>query len=207
MIVARIDQLIAHRSALPLADRAIHLMNSRGLSLAEAFTSAGAEVRPKRYTTRADADRLFEVHDHTIDLMVALSGSEVIHLCAPEELSPGPALPDGADGRKLLGGPRGLSVTLKAGHFIAIFPGEAHMVGGHAEGTPGEIDKLVIKLPVNLPDDGACPCVSNCVRHGNCAECVVWHRDPNNSLPTCLREKGRAMVDRALKEAGLQGEP
>ena len=207
MIYDRVDRLIAHRSSLPLVDKAINAMNSKGLNLVQAFEQAGVEVRQKQYSTRADENRLFEVHDHTIDLMVALSGSETVHLCAPEELAPGHPLPDGADGRKLLGGPRGLKVTLQAGHFLAIFPGEAHMVGGHPEGGPDAIDKLVIKLPAVLPDAGTCPCDSDCVRHGICAECVVWHRNPNNSLPFCLREKGWVLIGRALQNAASQSNP
>ncbi len=207
MIYDRNNRLINHRSALPGVDKAVHLVGKEGLTLAQAFERAGIEVRVKKYPTKDDDARLVEVHEHTIDLMVALSGREVIHLCDPAELTPGAPLPDGADGRKLQGAPRGLAFTLEAGHFLAIFPGEAHMVGGHPQTRPDTIDKLVIKLPALRPDEGTCPCKADCPRHGICAECVVWHRNPNNSLPTCLREKGKVLIERALREAGMNNNP
>ena len=156
------------------------------------------EVRPKRYETKADAKRKFEVHAHTIDLMIGLSGEEVIHVCPASELAPGEPLPDGADGIKLVGSPRGSAVLLRPGSFVALYPGEAHMVGGMA--TPG-VSELLEKLVVKLPVADACPCTSDCVRHGVCAACVVWHRSPSNSLPSCLRAKGQILIERASTKA------
>ena len=52
------------------------------------------------------------------------------------------------DGRKLDGAPRGSAVLLEQGWFCAIFPGEAHMVGGKVDGAEGEIDKWVVKVPL-----------------------------------------------------------
>ena len=56
-------------------------------------------------------------------------------------------LPKGADGRKLNGAPRGTAVLLEAGRFCAIFPGEAHMVGGKLPEGPDGIVKWVTKVP------------------------------------------------------------
>lgn len=204
MIHGSIEQLIDHRSALPGVDRTLHAMIKRGLTLHQAFEAAGIEVRDKAYPTRGDDRRQFEVHDRTIDLMVALEGEEVVHVCPAAELQPGMPLPDGADGRKLSGAPRGMAVPLKAGQFAAFFPGEAHMVAGHPAQGPGAIHKLVIKLPAAPLRKEDCPCPDDCVRHGICAECVAWHQDPDNSLPTCLRPKGRAMVEKALAEQALR---
>lgn len=154
------------------------------------------EVRRKRYETKPDAARKFEVHAHTIDLMIGRAGQEIIHLCPAAELEPGEPLPGGADGMKLRGGPRGSALLLRPGRFIAIYPGEAHMVGGIPAGGAGaQIEKLVVKLPCR----DACPCQSECARHGVCAACVAWHRNPSNSLPSCLREKGKLLVERAMK--------
>ena len=108
--------------------------------------SAPCEVREKRYAQKDDDARRFEVHGRTIDLMLARSGAETIHICPAAELAPAEPLPGGADGRKLDGGPRGSAVRLEAGWFCAIFPGEAHMVGGRADGAD-EIEKWVVKVP------------------------------------------------------------
>ena len=108
--------------------------------------SAPCEARQKGYATKADAQRRFEVHFHTIDLMMARAGAEVIHVCPQDELSPAEALSNGADGRKLDGAPRGSAVVLQAGYFCALFPGEAHMVGGKVDGKDGAIEKWVVKV-------------------------------------------------------------
>ena len=118
----------------------------------EAFLSqdpAGApcEVREKSYAQKEDGKRRFEVHFSTIDLMIAREGSEMIHICPMEDVTMSEALPNGADGRKLDGPPQGTAVVLKKGYFCAIFPGEAHMVGGKTGSPEGLIEKWVVKVP------------------------------------------------------------
>lgn len=120
--------------------------------IASAFLSgspdaAPCEVRQKEYALKEDTKRRFEVHDHTIDLMIAADGQEVIHLCPAEQLQPAETLPNGADGRKMDGIPQGSAVILEKGFFCAIFPGEAHMVGGKEAHQDGQITKWVVKVP------------------------------------------------------------
>ena len=109
--------------------------------------SAPCEVREKRYALKSDDKRRYEVHFHTIDLMIARAGAEIIHICPMAGLTPAEALPNGGDGCKLDGGPQGTAVLLAEGYFCAIFPGEAHMVGGKTEGEDGAVDKWVVKVP------------------------------------------------------------
>lgn len=106
--------------------------------------AAPCEVREKRYVTKPDAQRRYEVHDHTIDLMIARQGAEVIHICSLEGMEPAEELKD--DGRKLNGPVHGTAALLTAGSFCAIFPGEAHAVGGQVDGEAGEVDKWVVKV-------------------------------------------------------------
>lgn len=120
--------------------------------IAAAFESADpaaapCEVREKHYALKEDDKRRFEVHFHTIDLMIAREGAEVIHICPTDRLTPAEALPNGGDGRKLDGAPQGTAVLLERGCFCAILPGEAHMVGGKIGGEEGSIDKWVVKVP------------------------------------------------------------
>ena len=120
--------------------------------IAEAFAAnapadAPCEVREKAYAPKPDDKRRFEVHFHTIDLMIARRGAEVIHICPMDALTPAEELPNGADGRKLNGAPQGSAVMLAEGWFCAIFPGEAHMVGGEAADYPEGIEKWVVKAP------------------------------------------------------------
>ncbi len=143
MIVDSMDRIAQYEGILP------HAREIAALWAARSPEGASVEVRQKAYETKADDARLFEVHDHTIDLMVGLSGAEIINVCPASELEPGKPLPNGADGRKLVGGPRGSAVMLKPGYFVALYPGEAHMVGGQC--VPGEaapLEKWVVKLPL-----------------------------------------------------------
>lgn len=199
MIYDTIARLARYDGPLPGAQALARMLAAEGFDPDDPATHAGYEVRHKAYGTRDDAARQFEVHDHTVDLMVCLSGAECIHLCDAGDLAPGAPLPGGADGRKLVGGPRGSVCLLRAGHFIAIQPGEAHMVAGHVKGAPTAVDKLVIKVPVPDARMDDCPCTGDCARHGQCAQCVVWHRSPDNSLPFCLRAKGAILIERATQ--------
>lgn len=143
MIVDTMDRIALYEGVLPKAKEIAALW------AAGSPEGATMEVRQKAYDTKPDETRKFEVHDHTIDLMIGLSGSEVIHVCPAAQLEPGEPLPNGGDGRKLIGGPRGSAVVLTAGCFVALYPGEAHMVGG--ELVPGEVaplEKWVVKLPL-----------------------------------------------------------
>ena len=37
-------------------------------------------------------------------------------------------------------------------------------------------------------DDSHCTCDNlKCPRHGNCRECVLFHRDEKHNLPRCLK--------------------
>lgn len=140
MILDLISRLPMYGAVIPDAAR-----------IAAAFSAGDGsaspcEVREKRYATKSDDSRRFEVHFHTVDLMMAREGAEVIHICPMESLIPAEALPGGADGRKLDGTPRGSAVVLEKGWFCAIFPGEAHMVGGRVNGVDGVIDKWVVKV-------------------------------------------------------------
>lgn len=106
--------------------------------------AAPCEVREKSYATKPDAQRRFEVHQHTIDLMMARQGAEIIHICPQEDFTPAEALKD--DGCKLDGSVHGSAIVLNENYFCAIFPGEAHAVGGHVGNQPGSIDKWVVKV-------------------------------------------------------------
>ncbi len=134
-------------SRLPLYER---LIPGAG-DIAAAFTAADPaqapfEVREKAYPLKEDSQRRFEVHRHTIDLMIIKAGAEEIAICPPERLEAAEPLPNGGDGCKLNGGPQGTRAQAEAGYFCAIFPGEAHMVGGKLPGAD-RVEKWVVKVP------------------------------------------------------------
>lgn len=146
MILDSVSRLPLYEAQIPGAAKA-----------ADAFERAdpGAalcEVREKHYACKDDAKRRFEVHYHTIDLMIAREGAEIIHICPMDRLSPAEMLPNGGDGRKLDGVPQGTAILLEQGYFCAILPGEAHMVGGKPGGEESFIDKWVVKVPAPETD-------------------------------------------------------
>lgn len=147
MIVDSISRLPLYERLIPGAEQIA------GAFAAGQPESAPCEVREKSYLPKTPEQRRFEVHFHTIDLMIAKAGAEVIHLIPWKRLESAEPLPNGADGRKLNGAPQGSAVTLEAGCFCAIFPGEAHMVGGpaDAENARGGIEKWVVKAPAPEP--------------------------------------------------------
>lgn len=141
MIIDLISRMPLYAAVIPEAEKIARAFD------ADSPADAPCEVRQKAYAAKPDDARRFEVHFHTIDLMMAQEGAEIIHICPQSELSPAEDLPDGADGRKLNGAPRGTAALLQAGYFCALFPGEAHMVGGRAQNAENGIRKWVVKVP------------------------------------------------------------
>ena len=140
MILDRIERLSVYEGMIPGAAMIYDAF------LADDEKLTPHEVRRKSYMTKSDAQRRFEVHDRTVDLMLMKSGCEVIHVCPEDRLERAEELPGDADGRKLNGGPRGSAVEVCEGMFIAIFPGEAHMVAGMVKGETGPAEKWVVKI-------------------------------------------------------------
>lgn len=141
MILDSIEHLPLYEAQIPGAWQLVSAFQS------DTLNDMPCEVRKKHYTLKEDHERRFEVHFHTIDLMIAREGAEIIHICPINRLTPAEALPNGGDGRKLDGTPQGTAVLLEKGYFCAIFPGEAHMVGGKIGEEEGFIDKWVVKVP------------------------------------------------------------
>ena len=146
MIIDTMERVALYEGVLP------HAKEIAALWQAQSAEGATIEIRDKRYDTKPDEKRRFEVHARTIDLMIGLEGCEVIHICPQAELEPAEALPNGADGMKMNGAPQGHAVQLRPGTFVAIYPGEAHMVGGQVLcGTAEPLHKWVVKIPLDMP--------------------------------------------------------
>ena len=146
MIIDTMERIALYEGVLP------HAKEIAALWQAQSAECASIEIRDKRYATKPDAKRRFEVHARTIDLMIGFEGCEVIHICPQADLEPAELLPNGADGMKMNGAPQGHAVQLRPGTFVAIYPGEAHMVGGQAlSGTAEPLHKWVVKIPLDMP--------------------------------------------------------
>ncbi len=143
MIIDTMERIALYEGILPHAKEIAELLK------AQAAEGASVEIRDKRYDTKPDEKRRYEVHAHTIDLMIGFEGSEIIHICPQTDLTPAEALPNGADGMKMDGAIQGHAIVLRPGTFVAIYPGEAHMVGGQViPGNAEPLHKWVVKLPL-----------------------------------------------------------
>ena len=146
MIIDTMERIALYESILPHAKEIGMLWQEKRTE------GAPVEIRDKRYDTRPDEKHRYEVHAHTIDLMIGLEGREIIHICSQKELAPAEPLPNGADGMKMDGVPQGHAVQLLPGTFVAIYPGEAHMVGGQVvPGYAEPLHKWVVKIPLDTP--------------------------------------------------------
>lgn len=143
MIIDTMERIALYESILP------HAKEIAALWQTGCAEGAPVEIRDKRYDTKPDARRRYEVHAHTVDLMIGFEGREIIHICPQADLEPAEALPGGADGMKMNGFAQGHAVQLLPGTFVAIYPGEAHMVGGQViPGTAEPLHKWVVKIPL-----------------------------------------------------------
>ena len=97
MILDSVSRLPLYELQIPGAARIAAAFESKDPA------AALCEVREKHYALKDDTKRRFEVHGHTIDLMIAREGTEIIHICPMDRLIPAETLPNGGDGRKLDG--------------------------------------------------------------------------------------------------------
>jgi len=99
------------------------------------------------YDTKLAAEGRWEAHRRYIDLQYVVSGAERFG-CAPSgRMAAGPYDED-TDMERPVGA--GEFVTLLAGEFIVLWPGEAHMPG-MAIGQPAAVRKIVVKIAADLP--------------------------------------------------------
>lgn len=97
------------------------------------------------YTTQPAEGMLFESHIRFADLHLALSGEEMIQTAKQDQLTEQEARRE--EDYIGLSGPHESLVRLGPSDALLVFPGEAHKVRC-AWGTPYEVRKLVIKIPV-----------------------------------------------------------
>lgn len=97
----------------------------------------------QRYPSKPLAEGRWEAHRKYIDLQVVLSGVEQIGYVSIDQLT---AEPYDAD-RDLtwLSGTAGQWITVPAGHFMLLWPGDAHMPGVQV-GSSTAVLKVVVKI-------------------------------------------------------------
>jgi YhcH/YjgK/YiaL family protein len=99
------------------------------------------------YDTKLAAEGRWEAHRRYIDLQYVVSGAERFGVAPAGRMASGPYDED-TDMERPVGA--GEFVTLLAGEFIVLWPGEAHMPG-MAIGQPAAVRKIVVKIAADLP--------------------------------------------------------
>jgi YhcH/YjgK/YiaL family protein len=96
------------------------------------------------YTSKREGEGRWEHHRRYIDLQYVASGIERLGYAPVPSLKAEPF--DTSKDIAFLTG-SGDFVTLPAGHFVLLWPGDAHMPG-LAAGSPGPVRKVVVKIAV-----------------------------------------------------------
>ncbi len=94
------------------------------------------------YTTKSAAGGKWEAHRRYADVQFVVSGLERIGYAPLLRMRSGGYDPE-RDYEEMLGD--GEFLTLRAGEFMVLWPGEAHMPGIAADG-PAEVLKIVVKV-------------------------------------------------------------
>ena len=79
MIIDAMERIALYEGILP------HAAEIAKLWQAQSAEGASVEIRDKRYDTKPDEKRRYEVHAHTVDLMIGFEGCEIIHICPQEQ--------------------------------------------------------------------------------------------------------------------------
>ena len=99
----------------------------------------------QRYPSKPLADGRWEAHRKYIDLQLVVSGTEQIGYVSIDQLTAEPY--DAERDLTWLAGAAGQWITLPAGHFMLLWPGDAHMPGVQV-GSASDVLKVVVKIEV-----------------------------------------------------------
>ena len=97
----------------------------------------------QRYSSKPLSEGRWEAHKKYIDLQLVVSGTEQIGYVSIDQLTAEPY--DAERDLTWLSGTAGEWITLPAGHFMLLWPGDAHMPQ-IAAGASSEVLKVVVKI-------------------------------------------------------------
>lgn len=99
----------------------------------------------QRYASKPLNEGRWEAHRKYIDLQLVVSGAEQIGYVSIDQLEAAPY--DAERDLTWLSGTAGQWIMVPAGHFMLLWPGDAHMPS-IAAGTPQNVLKVVVKIAV-----------------------------------------------------------
>jgi YhcH/YjgK/YiaL family protein len=108
----------------------------------------GVKAIVSSYVTKEVNPKGYEAHLKYADVQFLMDGSEYIRCCPLEYLEPATEYDEAKDCRFYVEQPgSGCDLRLGAGYFAVVFPDDAH-IPQLAAGTPAEVKKIVMKVPV-----------------------------------------------------------
>ena len=145
MIYADIRDAGRYLGIHPRLDRALGLLTEEYLKSVPARRTEieGAALYVTRFDVQSSTDeaRLFEYHRRYLDIFAVIEGRERVDITAPEALTVTEQHDDywGGTGEAEQG------VILTPGHFLVLFPGDAHRPG-MAVKEPENVSRIVFKI-------------------------------------------------------------
>ena len=112
--------------------------------------SGGAYVNVSTYKTAPKEEKAFEAHRKFIDIQMIISGNEVVTVESLEDMRSGKCImeySDDCDAELYEMNSLGKDVPFGEGDVLVFYPEDAHAPGIMA-GSPSEVHKAVVKLPV-----------------------------------------------------------
>ena len=112
--------------------------------------SGGAYVNVSTYTTAPKEEKLFEAHRKYIDIQMIISGSELVCIESLEDMRSGKCVmpySDKDDAELYAMNLLGKDIHFGEGDVFVFNPEDAHCPGIMA-GSPSEVKKAVVKLPI-----------------------------------------------------------
>ena len=108
----------------------------------------GVKAIVSSYVTKEVNPKGYEAHLKYADVQFLLAGEEVMRCCPLEYLELATEYDEAKDCRFYVEQPgSGCDLRLGAGYFAVVFPDDAH-IPQLAAGTPAEVKKIVMKVPV-----------------------------------------------------------
>ena len=112
--------------------------------------SGGAYVNVSTYKTAPREEKLFEAHRKFIDIQMVISGNELVCIESLEDMQSGKCVMEYSekdDAELYVMNSLGKDVPFGEGDVLVFYPEDAHAPGIMA-GSPSEVHKAVVKLPV-----------------------------------------------------------
>ena len=145
MIYASLSEAGRYLGIHPRLNRALRLLTEENLRIipAERTEIECAALYATRFDVQSSTDetRLFEYHRKYLDIFAVVAGRERVDIAAPASLTVTEQHDDYWGGT----GTAEQGIVLTPGHFLVLFPGDAHRPG-MAVTEPENVSRVVFKI-------------------------------------------------------------